>query len=116
MLQTGTNTAHMKISMKQRELQDSRISLSLEFYRRSELNEEGKRRHIRSFENLNTYLISDSKTPKDKKENKEKLEFAQNVLSIRKEEFDQGKFPCKYNYNQHQYILARLNFLENIIF
>lgn len=85
----------MKISLNKRKLKDGRISISVEFYRGSETNEEGKRRHLRDFENLDTYLIADPKNSKERKENKEKLEFAENVLAIRKAEFVQGKFDFK---------------------
>ncbi|MCD1118098.1 site-specific integrase [Chryseobacterium turcicum] len=85
----------MKISLNKRALKDGRISLSIEYYRGSEINEEGKRRHIRSFENLDTYLFGNPKTSTEKKHNKEGLEFAENVLSIRKAEFVQGKFDLK---------------------
>ena len=85
----------MKISLNKRGLKDGRISLSIEYYRGSEVNEEGKRRHIRSFENLDTYLFGNPKTSAEKKHNKEGLEFAENVLSIRKAEFVQGKFDLK---------------------
>lgn len=85
----------MKISLNKRKLKDGRISLSIEYYRGSEINNEGKRKHLRSFENLDTYLLPDPKTPKEKKENKEKLEFAEGVLAIRKAEYLQGKFDLK---------------------
>lgn len=85
----------MKISLSQRKLKDGRISLSIEFYRGSEITEDGKRKHLRSFENLDSYLIIDPKTPKDKKENKEVLEFAENVVAIRKAEYAQGRFELK---------------------
>jgi integrase len=85
----------MKISLNKRTLKDGQISLSIEYYRGSEINNEGKRKHIRSFENLDTYLLPDPKTPKEKKENKEKLEFAEGVLAIRKAEYLQGKFDLK---------------------
>ena len=85
----------MKISLSQRKLKDGRISLSIEFYRGSEITEDGKRKHLRSFENLDSYLIIDPKTAKDKKENKEVLEFAENVVAIRKAEYAQGRFELK---------------------
>jgi len=85
----------MKISLNKRALKDGRISLSIEYYRGSEINEEGKRRHLRSFENLDTYLFGNPKTSAEKKQNKEGLEFAENVLSIRKAEYVQGKFDLK---------------------
>lgn len=85
----------MKISLNKRKLKDGRLSLSIEYYKGSEINENGKRRHLRNFENLDSYLLSDPKTAKEKKENKEVLEFAENVLAIRKAEFAQGKFDLK---------------------
>ena len=85
----------MKISLNKRKLKDGRLSLSIEYYKGSEINENGKRRHLRNFENLDSYLLSDPKTAKEKKENKEVLEFAENVLAIRKAEFVQGKFDLK---------------------
>lgn len=85
----------MKISLNKRKLKDGRISLSIEFYRGSETSDEGKRRHLRDFENLDTYLFAVPKNSKEKKENKEKLEFAESVLAIRKAEFVQGKFDLK---------------------
>ena len=85
----------MKISLNKRKLKDGRLSLSIEYYKGSEINENGKRRHLRNFENLDSYLLSDPKTAKEKKENREVLEFAENVLAIRKAEFVQGKFDLK---------------------
>lgn len=99
----------MKISLNKRALKDGRISLSIEYYRGSEVNEEGKRRHIRSFENLDTYLFGNPKTSAEKKHNKEGLEFAENVLSIRKAEFVQGKFDLK---NTTKSKRAFLNYFE----
>lgn len=85
----------MKIVLNKRKLKDGRISLSIEYYRGSEISEEGKRRHLRSFENLDTYLFSNPVNPSEKKHNKQGLEFAENILSIRKAEFVQGKFDLK---------------------
>ena len=85
----------MKISLSQRKLKDGRISLSIEFYRGSEITEDGKRKHFRSFENLETYLFIDPKSAKERKENKEALEFAENVVAIRKAEYAQGRFELK---------------------
>lgn len=85
----------MKISLHQRKLKDGRISLSIEYYRGSELNSEGKRRHLRDFENLKMYLHSSPKTAKEKIENKETLTLAENILSIRQAEYIQGKFDIK---------------------
>ena len=68
---SGTSVLLMKISLYERKLKDGRISLSIEFYKGAETNAEGKRRHLRDYENLQIYLHSDPKTLKEKKENKE---------------------------------------------
>jgi integrase len=99
----------MKISINQRKLKDGKLSLSIEYYRGSEISPEGKRRHLRSFENLDTYLFSNPKTPAEKKHNKEKLEFAENVLAIRKAEYVQGKFDLKNTTKSKQ---TFLNYFE----
>ncbi|HCR75399.1 MAG TPA: recombinase [Chryseobacterium sp.] len=96
----------MKISLNKRKLKDGRISLSIEYYRGSEVNSEGKRRHLRSFENLDTYLFSEPKTPAEKKHNKEGLSFAENVLAIKKAEYVQGKFDLKNTTKSKRTFLA----------
>ncbi|WHF51858.1 site-specific integrase [Chryseobacterium gotjawalense] len=85
----------MKISLSERKLKDGRISLSIEYYRGSEITAEGKRRHLRNFENLDIYLFSVPKNNVEKKKNKENLELAENVLAIRKAEFIQGRYELK---------------------
>ena len=85
----------MKISLHQRKLKDGKTSLSIEYYRGSELNNEGKRRHLRDYENLKLYLHTSPKTLKEKTENRETLTLAQNILSIRQVEYIQGKFDIK---------------------
>ncbi|SIT97969.1 Site-specific recombinase XerD [Epilithonimonas bovis DSM 19482] len=96
----------MKISLNKRKLKDGRISLSIEYYRGSEVNSEGKRRHLRSFENLDTYLFSEPKTPAEKKHNKEGLSFAESVLAIKKAEYAQGKFDLKSTTKSKRTFLA----------
>ena len=96
----------MKISLNKRKLKDGRISLSIEYYRGSEVNAKGKRRHLRNFENLDTYLYGDPKTPSEKKHNKEGLEFAESVLAIRKAEYVQGKFDLKNTTKSKRTFLA----------
>lgn len=96
----------MKISINKRKLKDGRISLSIEYYRGSEINAEGKRRHLRSFVNLDTYLFSDPKNPAEKKHNKEGLTFAESVLAIKKAEYVQGKFDLKNTTKSKRTFLA----------
>lgn len=85
----------MKISLKERKLPSGKISLLIEYYKGSETTPEGKRRHIRDFENLKLYLHPNAKTASEKKENKESLVLAQQILSIREAEYYQGKFDIK---------------------
>ncbi|PQA90399.1 Phage integrase family protein [Chryseobacterium piscicola] len=85
----------MKISLKQKNLKDGRISLYLEFYKGSSIDNNGKRIHLREFEYPKMYLIAEPKNPKEKKGNKETLELAENILAIRKSNYVQGKYDLK---------------------
>lgn len=85
----------MKITLKERKLPSGKISLLIEYYKGSETTPEGKRRHIRDFENLKIYLHPNAKTASERKENKENLAYAQQILSIREAEYYQGKFDIK---------------------
>ncbi len=96
----------MKISLNKRKLKDGKISLSIEYYRGSEISAEGKRRHIRSFENLDTYLFPNPKTTAERKHNKEGLDFAESVLAIKKAEYAQGKFDLKSTTKSKRTFLA----------
>ncbi|WP_313384476.1 site-specific integrase [Chishuiella sp.] len=85
----------MKISLKQKKLNSGKISLYIEYYKGSKKDENGKEIHNREFEYLSKqigYLILDPKNASEKKENKEKIELAENIVAIRKTEFLQGKF------------------------
>lgn len=106
MVQKSTKSKLMKISLNKRKLKDGRISLSIEYYRGSEISVEGKRRHIRSFENLDTYLFPNPKTTAEKKHNKEGLDFAESVLAIKKAEYAQGKFDLKSTTKSKRTFLA----------
>ena len=57
----------MKITLKERKLPSGKISLLIEYYKGSEISPEGKRRHIREFENLQ--LVSKFEGELYKKEN-----------------------------------------------
>jgi len=62
----------MKITLKERKLANGKISLVIEYYKGSETTPEGKRKHIRDFENLKLYFDSIPKNSKEKMK-KEKL-------------------------------------------
>lgn len=85
----------MKITLKERKLQNDLKSLYIEYYKGSTTDENGKRTHLRDFEFLNLYLHSKPTYSAEKKKNKENLELAENIFSIRKSEYVQGKYSIK---------------------
>lgn len=85
----------MKITLKQRKLKSGKISLSIEYYKGSEISLEGKRRHIREIENLKMFLYDEPKNAIERKENKETLVLAKKILAIREAEFYQGRFDIR---------------------
>ena len=85
----------MKITLKKKKLKNGKFSLYLEYYKGSQLDKDGKRIHIRDFEYLKLYLHQNPLSASEKKENKETELLAEQILSIRKAEFFQGKFDIK---------------------
>lgn len=85
----------MKITLKERKLASGKLSLSIEYYKGSETTPEGKRRHIRKYENLKLFLHGEPKNAGERKENKETLALAKKILSIREAEYYQGRFDLK---------------------
>lgn len=85
----------MKITLKKRKLKSGKISLSIEYYKGSEITSEGKRRHIRENENLKMFLYGEPTNASERKKNKETLALAKKILAIREAEFYQGRFDLK---------------------
>lgn len=85
----------MVITLKERKLKSGKISLFIEYYKGSETDEDGKRRHIRDREYLKMFLHSDPKTAGEKKKNKETLALANKILAIKQAEYYQGRFDIK---------------------
>ena len=96
----------MKITLKQKKLKDGRLSLYIEYYKGSSTDVNGKRIHLRDFEYLKMYLIPEPKDKIEKQKNKETLEFAENVLAIRKTEYLQGKYELKNTVKSKRTFLA----------
>lgn len=71
------------------------ISLYIEFYKGTAVGDDGKRTHIRDFEYLKLYQFEDPKSASEKKNNKENLLLAENILAIRKANYVQGKYGIK---------------------
>ncbi|MGG5600618.1 hypothetical protein [Myroides sp. DF42-4-2] len=89
----------MKITLKQRKLPSGRISLHIEYLKGTEVLANGKRKHIREFENLKLFLHGAPNGAKERKENKEALQMAENILAIRQSEDLRGKYGIK---NKHK--------------
>lgn len=102
----------MKISLYKRKLTSGKISLFIEYYKGSQTNENGKRRHLREYEKLQLYLYENPQTIKEKTENKHNLKLAEDILAIRKAEYVQGKFSIR---NQVKSKRSFLSFFEELV-
>ena len=85
----------MKIKLKKKKLKTGKYSLYIEYYKGFIQDEKGKIEHNREFEYLKEYLIIEPKTAKERQENADVLLRAEQVLSIRKAEYAQGKYGIK---------------------
>lgn len=85
----------MKIKLKKKKLATEKYSLYIEYYKGKTTEESGKQIHNREFEYLKEYLYIDPKNASEKKENEETLLRAQQILSIRRAEYAQGKYGIK---------------------
>ena len=82
----------MKISLRKKKLATGLTSLYLEYYMGSSIDNNGKKKHNRRFEYLKLYLHGEPTTAIEKKENKEALQLAQNILTLKNAELIKGKF------------------------
>lgn len=96
----------MKISLKKKKLKTGKYSLFIEYYKGTIIDKNGKTKHDREFEYLKEYLIISPKTKSEKKKNKETLELAEKILSIRQAEYYQGKYKIQHGSKE------KTNFLE----
>lgn len=87
----------MIITLKERKLKSGKISLFIEYYKGSETNKDGKRRHIREKEYLKLFLEGEPKNAGERKKNNETLALANKILAIRQAEFYQGRYSIKNN-------------------
>ncbi|WP_317134295.1 site-specific integrase [Flavobacterium agricola] len=91
----------MRITLKQRKLKSGKISLIIEYSKGTEISSTGKRKYIREFENLKLFLHGNPSNAKERKENKDNLQLAENILAIRQSEVLRGKYGFK-NKNKGQ--------------
>lgn len=87
----------MKISLRKKKLTTGRISLYLEYYNGYSIDENGKTIHDRAFEYLKLYLHGNPITANEKNENKQTLNLAENILTLKKAELIKGKFNIEDN-------------------
>ena len=96
----------MKISLKKKKLASGKFSWYIEFYEGSYLDSKGKKKHNRTFEYLKLYTLQNPRTAAEKKQTKETIELANQILAIRKADHIQGKHNIQ---NERKY---KTNFLE----
>ncbi|MBZ9631374.1 site-specific integrase [Salegentibacter sp. LM13S] len=85
----------MKIKLRKKKLASGKYSLYIDYYKGSVIDENGKTKGNREFEYLKEYLYINPKTAFEKKENEETLLRAEQILSIRRAEYAQGKYGIK---------------------
>lgn len=106
----------MKIALKEKKLKNGMTSLYIESYKGSSSDENGKRVHLRDFKYLNLYQYPNPKTAIEKKNNKENLVQAENILAILKADFAQGKYghikAKNYSFSAGQYFEVRIDYVD----
>ncbi|MDM1503774.1 site-specific integrase [Myroides marinus] len=85
----------MKITLRERLLPSGKINLSIEYYKGTIQQPNGKRKTVRDYENLKLFLHGEPKNAGERKENKETMVLAKQILAIREAEFYQGRFELK---------------------
>ncbi len=96
----------MKIHLRKKKLKSGKTSLYIEYYKGHKITPEGKIKHIREFEYLELYLVTNPKSANEKRKNTEQLELADQILAIRKAEIYQGKYQIQNSSKE------KLNFIE----
>lgn len=85
----------MQISLKKKKLSSGKFSWYIEFYNGSYVDKDGTLKHNRNFEYLKLYTLQEPQTSVEKKKDKETVKLANQILSIRKAEYYQGKHNIK---------------------
>jgi len=85
----------MKIKLQQKKLKNGKSSLYLEFYNGYRKDEHGVISHQRTFEYLQLYLFENPQNADEKRKNKEAMQMAENIFTIRKADFIKGKYNIK---------------------
>lgn len=85
----------MKIKLQQKKLKNGKSSLYLEFYNGYKKDENGLISHQRTFEYLQLYLFENPQNSDEKRKNKETMQMAENIFTIRKADIIKGKYNIK---------------------
>ena len=101
----------MIIKLKKKKLASGKYSLYIEYYKGNVRDDNGKQVHSREFEYLKQYLYVNPKNALEKRENEETLLRAEQILSIRRAEYAQGKYGIK---DRSKDKLLFLNYYEKL--
>lgn len=85
----------MKVTLRERLLPSGKINLSIEYYKGTIQQPNGKRKTVRDYENLKLFLHGEPKNASERKENKETMALAKQILAIREAEVYQGRYELK---------------------
>lgn len=106
-------SVNMIISLRQKKLSNGRLSLFLEYNKGNYKDAEGKTKRNRDFEYLKLYILEEPKTPKEKQQNKETMQLAENILAIRQADYVRGKFDLQDDKKQEALFLDYYNEKKN---
>lgn len=81
----------MKITLRKRKLPSGKINLSIEYYKGTLLQPNGKRKTVKDYENLKLFLHSEPKNASEVKENKKNLALAKEILANRINENEKNR-------------------------
>ncbi len=99
----------IKVHLRKKKLKTGKLSLYIEYYKGIQTLANGKIKHLRDYEYLQLYLISNPNSASEKKKNREQFELAEQILAIRKAEIYQGKYRIQ---NNHRGKTTLLDFYE----
>lgn len=103
----------MIISLRQKKISNGRLSLFLEYNKGNYKDAYGKAKRNRDFEYLKLYIFEEPKTPKEKQQNRETMQLAENILAIRQADFVRGKFDLQDTKKQESIFLDYYNEKKN---
>ena len=99
----------IKVHLRKKKLRTGKLSLYIEYYKGIQTLDSGKIKHLRDYEYLQLYLVANPKSAIEKKNNKEQLQLAEQILAIRKAEVYQGKYRIR---SEHKGKTTLLDFYE----